>query len=137
MNNSQKWNFHTRLFLADARQNLTEEETAGTPASESKYSRAELDALEQTLREHESWLAERVEAQRKVAMNEDPAVETKDLRERAKTLELHLQKLVQKKPPRKKTTTTSSASSTASSTATSGTTTAVPTESKKPGHEEL
>jgi hypoxia up-regulated 1 len=99
LNNSQKWNWSTRLFLTEARQNLTEEEEAGTP---SKWTREELMALEKTLREHEKWLHEWVEKQKSVKMNEDPVITTTEMKARAKTLELHLQKLVKRKIPKTK-----------------------------------
>ncbi|KAI0318042.1 actin-like ATPase domain-containing protein [Amylostereum chailletii] len=99
LNNSQKWNFHTRMFLGEAKTNLTEEEKTGAAG---KYTREELDALEKDLKEHEVWLNEKVEKQKLVKMNEDPAVETKDLMEKATKLEMHLQKLALKKPPKVK-----------------------------------
>ncbi|KAI0033499.1 actin-like ATPase domain-containing protein [Vararia minispora EC-137] len=105
LNNSQKWNFHTRMFLTEARQNLTEEEKTGT---QGKYTIEELNELEQTLREHEAWLHVNVEKQRTVKHNEDPAIETKEMKERADKLELHLKRLVQKKPPRRRATSSAS-----------------------------
>ncbi|TFY76525.1 hypothetical protein EWM64_g7490, partial [Hericium alpestre] len=97
LNNSQMWNWQTRLFLTDARHNLTQEEASGAVE---KYVREELDALERTLKEHERWLNEWVEKQKGVKMNEDPVVETSEMRERAGKLEKHLQQLVFKKPPK-------------------------------------
>ena len=107
------WNWSTRLFLTDARMNLTNAETAGLPP---KYTKEELDALERTLIEHEAWLGEWVEKQRTVQMNEDPVILTNEMRARAKTLENHLQRLVKKKapkPPRKTASKPAAASSTA------------------------
>lgn len=97
LNTSQMWNWHTRLFLSEARDNLTAEERAGTTG---RYTKTELDELEKALREHEAWLHEGVEKQKGVPMNHDPVIETKEMRKRAKALETHLQRLVQKKPPR-------------------------------------
>lgn len=94
LNNSQMWNWSTRLFLQDARQNITEEEAAGVP---SKWTVEELDGLEKTLREHESWLNEWVEKQKKVAPHEDPVIETREMKARARVLEQHLQRLVRRK----------------------------------------
>ncbi|KAL4077708.1 heat shock protein 70 family [Scleroderma citrinum] len=99
LNNSQKWNWSTRLFLADARANLTAEASAGIP---SKWTAEELDALETALKEHEVWLNDGIEKQKRVKMNEDPAIETKEMRSKAKALELHLQRLVRRKAPKAK-----------------------------------
>ena len=97
LNNSQMWNWHTRLFLSEARENLTAEERADTTG---RYTKTELDELERALKEHETWLQEWVEKQKHIPVNHDPVVETGEMRKRAKTLETHLQRLVQKKPPR-------------------------------------
>ena len=85
------------MFLQDARQNITEEEAAGEP---SKWTKEELDGLEKTLREHESWLNEWVEKQKKVAPHEDPVIETREMKARARVLEQHLQRLVRRKVPK-------------------------------------
>ena len=95
---SQMWNWRTRLFLSEARDNLTAEERAGTTG---RYTKAELDEVEKALREHETWLNERVEKQKSMPLNHDPVVETAEMRKRAKVLETHLQRLAQKKPPRR------------------------------------
>ncbi|KAG6333862.1 hypothetical protein ID866_5225 [Astraeus odoratus] len=99
LNNSQKWNWSTRLFLSEARANLTAESAAGLP---SKWTVEELDALEKAVKEHEAWLNDGVEKQKHVKMNENPAIETREMRSRAKTLELHLQRLVRRKAPKVK-----------------------------------
>jgi hypoxia up-regulated 1 len=99
LNNSQKWNFHTRMFLTEARQNLTIELEAGLP---SKWTPEELDNLEKTLKEHEKWLDEWVEKQRSVKSFEDPVIETMEMKARAKTLETQLYKLVKRKIPKVK-----------------------------------
>lgn len=104
LNISQMWNWSTRLFLTEAHENLTVEAEAGLP---SKWTKEELAALEKTLKEHESWLHEWVEKQKKVKMNEDPVIETTEMKARAKTLELHLQRLVKRKVPKSKKTTAS------------------------------
>jgi hypoxia up-regulated 1 len=109
LNISQMWNWHTHVFLADARTNLTQEEQAGTTG---RYTKVELDELEKTLKEHEKWLNEWVEKQRSVPINHDPVIETVEMRKRAKVLETQLQRLVQKKPPRARPKSTSSSSST-------------------------
>lgn len=98
LNNSQMWNWSTRLFLTDARQNLTEEAEQGL---NSKWTKEELDALEKTLKEHESWLNTWVEKQKSVKQNEDPAIETTEMRARAKVLEQHLQKLYKRPAPKR------------------------------------
>ncbi|KAF9562890.1 actin-like ATPase domain-containing protein [Agrocybe pediades] len=97
LNNSQMWNWSTRLFLQEARQNLTAEVAADLP---SKWTKEELDGLEKTLREHESWLGEWVEKQKSVKPNEDPVIETTEMKARAKVLENHLQKLYRRKVPK-------------------------------------
>lgn len=115
LNNSQMWNWSTRLFLQEARQNLTAETAASLP---SKWTKEELDGLEKTLREHESWLSEWVEKQKSVKVNQDPVIETTEMKARAKVLETHLHKLWKRKVPKKK-----PVSSTVTATSTSSTTT--------------
>ena len=113
LNNSQKWNWGTRLFLTEAKANLTAEETAGLP---SKWTREELEGLEKTLKEHETWLNEWVEKQKSVKTNEDPVISTTEMKARARTLEMQLQKLVKRKIPKpRKTSTTSTPVATSSS----------------------
>jgi hypoxia up-regulated 1 len=117
------WNWSTRLFLAEARTNLTAEDAAGLP---SKWTSEELDALEKTLKEHEVWLNEWVEKQKSVKMNEDPVISTTEMKARAKTLETHLQKLVKRKIPKIKKTTSSSTPVATSSSSPSESETPVP-----------
>ena len=93
------WNWSTRLFLQEARQNLTAEAAAELP---SKWTKDELDGLEKTLKEHEKWLSEWVEKQKSVKQNEDPVIETTEMKARAKVLETHLQKLWKRKIPKAK-----------------------------------
>ncbi|KAJ3516309.1 hypothetical protein NLJ89_g1202 [Agrocybe chaxingu] len=97
LNNSQMWNWSTRLFLHEARQNLTAEAAADLP---SKWTKEELDGLEKALKEHEKWLGEWVEKQKSVKPNEDPVIDTKEMKARAKVLETHLQKLWKRKVPK-------------------------------------
>jgi len=99
LNNSQMWNWSSRLFITEAKKNLTAEAEGGSPA---RYTQAEIDALEKTLKEHEAWLAEWVAKQRQVPMDQDPVILTSEMRARAKTLENHLQRLWKKKVPSKK-----------------------------------
>ncbi|KAI8996318.1 actin-like ATPase domain-containing protein [Trametes punicea] len=149
LNNSQMWNWSARLFLTEAKMNLTKEQETGTPG---KYTKEELDELEKTLKEHEAWLNEWVEKQKKVKMNEDPVILSSEMRARAKVLENHLQKLMKKRPPKpaKKSTTTSGSSTLSpvstdgagSETATTSTTTTSTASSPTPeqdqhGHDEL
>jgi len=106
------WNWSTRLFLTEARENLTAEASAGLP---SRWTKDELDALEKTLKDHERWLAEWVEKQKNVKSNEDPVIETAEMKARAKVLEQHLQRLWRRKVPKvkpKKSSTTESATAT-------------------------
>ncbi|KAJ3920624.1 Hsp70 protein-domain-containing protein [Lentinula edodes] len=123
LNNSQMWNWSTRLFLTEAHQNLTRETEAGLP---SKWTKEELDGLEKALREHETWLNIWVEKQKSVKSFEDPVIETTEMKARAKVLETHLQKLAKRRVPKSRKTSTTSSSSTSSSTA-SPNETAVPT----------
>ncbi|KAF8346259.1 hypothetical protein F5887DRAFT_960993, partial [Amanita rubescens] len=74
------------------------------------WTKDELEGLEKTLREHEGWLNEWVEKQKKVKSYEDPVIETTEMKARAKVLEQHLQRLVRRRVPKvKKTTTNGSA----------------------------
>ena len=132
MNTSQMWNWSTRLFLSEARENLTASLQPNGPPS--RYTPEELESLEKTLKEHESWLNEMVEKQKLVKMNEDPILESSTLKEKVKKLETQLQRLVKKKAPKPKKV-TSSASST-STTTTATTEQAQETESAS-GHDEL
>lgn len=120
LNDSQRLNWSSRLFLTDAKNNLSEAEAGGPP---SKYTREELDSLEKTLKDHEKWLNEMVEKQKSVKMNEDPVLESSDLREKVKPLETQLQKLVKKKMPRPKKTATKATSSSSSTSSAEETTT--------------
>ncbi|KAH9851306.1 actin-like ATPase domain-containing protein [Lenzites betulinus] len=153
LNNSQMWNWSTRMFLTEAKTNLTAElqaAAAGTPLPQpGRYTKEELDELERVLKEHETWLNEWVEKQKSVKMNEDPVILSSEMRARAKVLENHLQRLVKKrvpKPPKKSTTKTSSTATSsappAEETAARSETTAIPESSAAPsqdehGHDEL
>lgn len=97
LNNSQMWNWSTRLFLTEARQNLTAEFEADLP---SKWTKEELDGLEKTLKDHESWLNEWVEKQKSVKPNENPVIETTEMKARAKVLETSLMRLYKRKVPK-------------------------------------
>ena len=131
LNNSQMWNWSTRLFLTEAKIQLEKAAEAESNGSGNgsgsngevtvKYTKEEIDALEKTLKEHEVWLNDVVEKQKLVQMYDDPAVESKEMYARVKVLENHLQRLVKKKVPKKKTTTTATTATTASSASASGT----------------
>ncbi|EGN94918.1 hypothetical protein SERLA73DRAFT_114391 [Serpula lacrymans var. lacrymans S7.3] len=99
LNNSQMWNWSTRLFLTEARDNLTAEAKAGI---QSKWTLEELDALETALKEHETWLHQWVEKQKSVKMYDDPVISTSEMKSRARILEQHLQRLVKRKPAKVK-----------------------------------
>ncbi|KIM41799.1 hypothetical protein M413DRAFT_18744 [Hebeloma cylindrosporum] len=122
LNNSQMWNWSTRLFLQEARTNLTNEAAADLP---SKWTSLELDALEKTLREHEAWLSEWVEKQKSVKSYQDPVIETTEMKARAKVLESHLQRLWKRKVPKavKKVKPTTTTATTEAAKETEGTTT--------------
>lgn len=94
LNNSQMWNFHSRMWLTEAKQNLTKEEEGGLP---SKWTSEELASLEKTLKEHEVWLDMWVEKQKSVKRNQDPVIETKEMTARAKVLENALAKLARRR----------------------------------------
>lgn len=130
LNNSQKWNWSTRLFLTQARENITADAIAGVP---SKWTSEELNALEKALKEHESWLHDGVERQKKTKMNEDPAINTKEMQQRAKTLEQHLERLVRRKVPKVKKTPAKPGDA-------NGSSSTEPTQTpgdRQPGHDEL
>lgn len=120
LNESQRVNWMTRMFLTEARKNLTMEGSGGLPAF---YTEEEVDALENTLREHERWLGERVELQKSVKPFENPVVTTAELRAKVKPLDTALMKLVRRKaPPKsKKLPSSTSASTVASETASEST----------------
>ena len=63
LNNSQMWNWSSRMFLTEAKLNMTKELEAGQPT---KYTKEELDEFEKVLKDHESWLNEWVEKQKSV-----------------------------------------------------------------------
>ena len=123
LNNSQMWNFHSHLFLTEAKANLTRDLEAGVASGQSvtlKYTKEELDEFDRVLREHEAWLDEWVEKQKSVKMNEDPVILSSEMRARAKVLENHLQKLYKKRPPKapKKSSSSSASANSASESAT-------------------
>ena len=141
MNESQRVNWMSRLFITEARKNLTAELIPGNlPAL---HSNEELLHLESKLREHEAWLAERVEKQKLIKPDEDPVVHTEEMRTRAKALEKELLKLMRRKAPAKRKGESSSSGSdgSASGTASSETSTTaqpsqeIPSDDKK--HDEL
>lgn len=107
---SQLLNWQTRLFLTEARDALAAAETGGPP---SKYTPEELEGLQRSLDEHERWLDEWVEKQKRIARNEDPVILTSEMRARARTLENALSKLRNKKVPKARKTSSSSSSSSA------------------------
>jgi hypoxia up-regulated 1 len=117
LNNSQMWNWSTRMFLTEAKMNLSVEEQGGEA---SKYTREELDGLEKALKAHETWLNEVVEKQKTIKYYEDPAVESSELKAKSKMLENHLQRLAKKKTPKKKTSSSSSSSSSSGSSSSTG-----------------
>jgi hypoxia up-regulated 1 len=136
------WNWSTRLFLTEAKQNLTLDGAEGlTP----RYTLAELDTLEKSLIAHESWLNLNVEAQKKRQYNEDPAVETAEMKRRAEELANQLGKLARRKIPPKPKKSPTATSSSAASTATSespvpeptSTSTTSATASARDRHDEL
>ena len=105
---SQLLNWQTRLFIGEAREAIATAEEGGPPA---KYTPEELEGLQRVLDEHERWLDEWVEKQKKVARNEDPVILTSEMRARARTLESALAKLRNKKVPKARKTSSSSSSS--------------------------
>lgn len=139
LNNSQMINFMTRMFIGEARQNITDDEAADVP---SKWTTEEINSLEKTLKEHEIWLNEWVEKQKSVKMNEDPVILTTEMKARAKTLENQLVKMMRRKapkPPKKSSSSSSSGTSTASSSSgtASSESSSTAAESKPSPHDEL
>jgi hypoxia up-regulated 1 len=128
------WNWSTRLFLTDAKQNATLDEAEGLPA---KYTTAELEELEETLIAHERWLNQGVEAQKKRQFNEDPAINTKEMKRRAEDLAERLSKLARRKNPTKPKPKKSPTATSSSATPESSAAQATPSASSKPAHEEL
>lgn len=120
LNNSQRINWMTRMFITEAHKNLTMElQPDGIPAA---YTAQEIDDLEVKLKEHEKWLAEWVEKQKSVKPYEDPVILTSEMKSRATTLESALLKLMKRKPPKaRKSTGTSSSTSGSSSPSVSAT----------------
>ncbi|TFY61102.1 hypothetical protein EVJ58_g4721 [Rhodofomes roseus] len=110
LNMSQLMNWQTRIFMKEAKDGLIAAEEGGPP---SKWTASEIEGLQKALSDHEQWLDEWVEKQKKVQMDEDPVILTSEMRARAKTLDNALQKLRNKKAPKvpKKTTSTSSSAS--------------------------
>ena len=104
--------------MQEARENLTAETAASLP---SKWTKDELDGLERTLREHEAWLSEWVEKQKSVKANENPVIETTEMKARAKVLETHLHKLWKRRVPKKPVVVSSSATSATTTTAATAT----------------
>jgi len=136
LNNSQMINFMTRMFIGEARQNITDDEAADVP---SKWTTEDINGLEKTLKEHEIWLNEWVEKQKSVKMNEDPVILTTEMKARAKTLENHLLKLMRRKAPKPKKSSSSSSTTTASesSSSTASQSSSTAAESKPSPHDEL
>ena len=97
LNVSQMMNWSARLFITGAKTNLTLAQETDIPP---RITKEEIDSLEKTLKDHERWMNEEVEKQKKVKMNEDPVLESKTLREKVTPLENQLQKSMKKKAPR-------------------------------------
>lgn len=95
---------------------MTQEAAEGLP---SKWTGSELDALEKSLKEHESWLNEWVEKQKNVKTNEDPVILTTEMKARAKTLQNQAQRLSNRKAARPKKVSSSSSSSSETTSTTS------------------
>ncbi|KAI5119564.1 hypothetical protein M0805_005628 [Coniferiporia weirii] len=130
LNNSQRVNWMNRMFITEARKNLTAELVPGNlPAF---YTAEEIDTLEKSLKEHESWLNEWVEKQKSVKANEDPVILTTEMKARAKTLENAALKLMRRKTPPKSKKAASSSSSSSSSSASLTSSESVPNESGSP-----
>ncbi len=76
----------SRAFFVDAMQNLTEAEEAGTL---SKYTRSELEPIEDLLKDNEAWMTEKMHEQDAAdkELYNDPAVTISELEARGKTLQ--------------------------------------------------
>jgi hypoxia up-regulated 1 len=134
------WNWSTRLFITEAQANRTVEEKTDGPY---KYTKEELAALEKHLIEHETWLNIHVEKQKAVPMNEDPVIETSEMKRRADELSQELQRLVRRRAPvkpkkSKSTTATGTTTSSEAEDASSKPSTSTSTPSDTPDkHDEL
>lgn len=106
------------MFLESARQNYTIEEAQGTLH---KYTVEEIDEVETRLNSVAAWLQEKMVAQRKLAINEDPVIFTSEVISRGKTLQNQVMRLLKRKAPKPKPTSTSTLTDTISSTETATT----------------
>lgn len=71
-------------------------------AEEARYhTEEELEALSGATEKVEKWMAEQVEAQKKLAETEDPVLVTSKVSEKVRAIEDHLMKLLSKKKPKK------------------------------------
>lgn len=71
-------------------------------AEEARYhTEEELEALSGVTEKVEKWMAEQVEAQKKLAETEDPVLVTSKVAEKVRAIEDHLMKLLSKKKPKK------------------------------------
>ena len=66
LNVSQMMNWSARLFITEAKTNLTLAQETDIPP---RITKEEIDSLEKTLKDHERWMNEEVEKQKKVKMN--------------------------------------------------------------------
>ncbi|KAI7883842.1 heat shock protein 70 family [Mucor mucedo] len=65
------------------------------------HTEEELEGLMDATEKVEKWMAEQVEAQKKLAETEDPVIVTSKVAEKVKAVEEHLMKLLSKKKPKK------------------------------------
>ena len=137
LNNSQRVNWMSRIFITEARTNLTAEQENDLP---SKWTVEEIDSFEASLKDHEAWIYEWVDKQRNVKPNEDPVILTTEMKARAKTLENALTKLMRRKLPKPRKTSTSSSTTSTSSTSSSENTSTPSIPDEKPSnspHDEI
>lgn len=147
LNDSQRVNWMTRIFIADARTNLSSIPPPSSDDTEPQkllpYTEAEIDALERSLIEHETWLNEWVSKQRSVATYDDPVIFTTEMKARAKALEGSLGRLARRKAVTRKSTSSSTYSTTSAKTeenttqSTSSTTLAEESSTPVAQHDEL
>jgi hypoxia up-regulated 1 len=138
-----------RSFLVQALANRTQALEAAEnappekPVAPPKFTQAELDEVRDMIKEMEAWIEDLMQIQAPLESDKtaDPVIFVKDMDDRGKKLQMHVQRLEKKKQPRaprppKPSTTTAAEDATETSEATSGTT-AESEETPAAGHDEL
>jgi len=114
-----------QAFLLSATKQLENDTAAGEP---SRYTAAELKALEGAIAANENWLIELEKKQASLKANEDPVLRSSEVERRKKELTAQVTVLQAKRPPRKPKKSSSSSSTTASASTESESATSSPSE---------